>query len=159
MPASGFLNSAPATPTVTIASPEVEFGLSSVYLTSADFSATTLTLSNAGSLGFSLSGEHFVFTDSAFAGLTMLKTSDNFNLGGLTSSLVGNTLTIDYAGRGGGAIVDLYSAVFTFSGFSGGGGSGGGGSGVPLPAGAWAGLIGLAACGLVAARGRKSILA
>jgi hypothetical protein len=96
-------------------------------------------------------GSGRAFQDLAFIGLSVAKQSDTFLNGGVTDSLVGDALTIQWGGGGGVPANAPMSAVFNFSGFS----TGGGGGAVPLPAGAWAGLIGMAACGLVAAaRGR-----
>jgi hypothetical protein len=42
------------------------------------------------------------FTSAGFAGLTLSEVSDNFpNAGGVTASLVGNVLTLSWAGSGG----------------------------------------------------------
>src|SRR5687768_9819517 len=75
VPPQGFLNSPPGTPTVTIASPAIEYGFASSTQISADFDASTLTLSEQLPAAV-LEAQHFTFTDSAFAGLSITETLD-----------------------------------------------------------------------------------
>jgi len=99
---AGFGNSSGTT--VTIVDPGVEFGLNDgANLDTADLANTTLLISDtceanecAGNVSFMMT-----FTDTAFTGLTLAKISDSFVNGGLTGSLVGDTLTITWAGGGG----------------------------------------------------------
>jgi hypothetical protein len=139
VPPTGFLNSPPGTPTVTIASPAIEygFGFGSDTKISADFGANTLTLSEQIPAAL-LEAQHFTFTDSAFAGLSLTETSDTFSHGGVTGTLVGNTLSIEWPG-GPIAAPQHVTAVFTFS--------------VPEPASL--GLLGIAAVTLTARRPRR----
>lgn len=99
VPSSGYLNSAGGT-TVTIQDPAIEFG--AVFPTntdSADFNASQLTITDL-TTG---SGVNFAstmsFTDTAFRGLTLSKTSDSFT-GGVTGSLAGDIVTVSWARAG-----------------------------------------------------------
>jgi hypothetical protein len=155
----GTLNNAGTT--VTIATPAIEFGAKPTQFSevTANFTDTTLTLVFSSPTPANSGSWHFAFTDTAFAGLSLAKNTDTWD-GGLDFSLTGDVLAIDWAGQGvppdvtpldqvPGAI-NSQIAMFTFS-----QATGPGGGGVPLPAGAWAGLIALAACGLAAGRMRK----
>src|SRR5262249_46349231 len=86
--------------TVPIASPAVEFGTSDGTITiTADFTDTTLALvfvSGAEPTG--VQPEHFTFTDTAFTGLLIAKGTDTWANGGLSFSLTGDVLSINWAG-------------------------------------------------------------
>jgi hypothetical protein len=142
--------------TVTIGSPAIEFGYLSQFgpdMTQADFDATTLTISEtlAGGVGIFYFPHHFTFIDAALNGLTLMKVSDSFIGNGLTASLTGSLLTIDWAGAPVPPGTVIQSAVFSFS--DAGTNGGGGGSSAPLPRGASAGLIALAASSVALAAG------
>ena len=105
---SGYLNKTDGT-TVTIADPAVEFGFQDGNnLDTADFTDTTLTLTDV-SKSSSVSNT-YQFTNAAFAGLTLLKTSDTFT-GGVTANLDGTTLTIVAPEFG---LPGTYAATFSF---------------------------------------------
>lgn len=100
VPSTGYLNSSTATnsATVTIANPAVEFGFDDgANLDTANFTDNTLTITDTLA-GFGAAPFQMKFTDTAFAGLTLSKVSDNFDGSGITASLVGNVLTLNYAG-------------------------------------------------------------
>jgi PEP-CTERM motif len=61
----------------------------------ADFGSTTLVIQTvAGGSPTDFAPETFIFTDTAFVGLTLTKTGDTFP-GGLTATLVGDVLTVN----------------------------------------------------------------
>lgn len=140
VPASGYLNS--AGPTVTIAAPAVEFGFNdNVNLDMANFSASQFTIEDVVEAGAFDSAFTMVFTDSAFIGQSFTKVSDSFSNGGLTFSVSGNTLTVNWAG---GTVTtgDDYTSTFTVK-------------AVPEPS-AWAAVaMGAGALGLVLRRKRR----
>ena len=92
---AGFLNKT-ANP-VIVAEPAVEFGFQDGANTdTANLTATQLIVgdvSNGGASPFIMR-----FTSAGFAGLTLSEFSDSFPNGGVTGTLVGNVLTINFAG-------------------------------------------------------------
>ena len=107
---SGFLNTAGTT--VTIQNPAVEFGFDNGFnRNTTDFTDNGFTFSDRTTVG-SLA-LHLVFTDPAFAGLTLSKISDTFPGGGFSYSLVGNTITLDKTAFG--SDPKTYSAVFSLT--------------------------------------------
>jgi len=62
----------------------------------------------------SYNSQTYVFQDSAFVGATLTQLTNNFNNGGLTRTLVGNTLTFTYAG-GDAVAADLFVATFSIT--------------------------------------------
>jgi hypothetical protein len=149
----GFGNS--SSPTTKIVDPGIEFGLLSgggtvaspgIFSVTADFTGSTLQIAkNYADSG--LAGFEMTFTDPAFAGLTLTKTHDSFQNGGMTANLVGDTLTLVTApdciiGPGCGFSVDSQdTATFNLT-------------PVPLPADAWLLLTGLGGLGVFARRRR-----
>jgi hypothetical protein len=93
---AGYLNTAGTT--VTIATNAVEFGYSDGAVTvTADFTATQLVVTDH----VLLTGAHYnplqlVFSNTAFSSLATV--SDSFPNGGLTSSLSGNVITLNWSG-------------------------------------------------------------
>jgi hypothetical protein len=92
--------------TATIGDPIVEFGsligggtigVPGIASITADFSDSVLTLSKVFTDKIGIGGVQFVFSDAAFNGLSVSELLDNFEHGGVTANLVGNTLTIDLA--------------------------------------------------------------
>lgn len=122
-----------AGPTVTVASPAVEFGyLNQDGKVTADFDANSLNIT----IFFNgISPLHFTLKSSAFVGQTLSEISDGFPNGGMTGSLVGDTLTVDWAGN---TVFgsQTQSVVFNFS-----APAGPGPAGVPLPAAVYPGLV------------------
>lgn len=100
-PANGFVpagygNSDPGGITVTIGDPLIEFGYEDGANTNTvDFTDTGFTLQDV-SLSNSIAFP-YTFTDNAFNGLILAEISDNFP-GGIGFSLVGNTITLNFAG-------------------------------------------------------------
>ena len=141
VPASGYLNS--AGPTVTVASPAVEFGFNdNVNLDTVNFSASQFTIEDVVEAGPSDAPFTMTFTDSAFAGMSFVKATDFFP-GGLTYSVTGSTLTVNWAG-GTVATGDDYTSTFTVK-------------TVPEPS-AWAAVaMGTGALGLVLRRKRRVV--
>ena len=110
VPASGYLNS--AGPTVTVAAPAVEFGFNdNVNLDTVNFSASQFTIEDVVETGPFDAPFTMTFTDSAFAGMTFVKATDFFP-NGLTYSVSGTTLTVNWAG---GTVTagDDYTSTFT----------------------------------------------
>ena len=93
---SGFGNSSSPN-NVVISASQTEFGLAgSGAVVTADFTGNSLELKYVlGASLFSVSSRDFTFTDTAFAGLSLVETSDNFPSGGVTAGLVGNVLTLN----------------------------------------------------------------
>ena len=86
----GFANSSSAT--VNISAGQSEFGYQdSANFIVADFGSTTFLLSDFSTAGSA--SQSLTFTDSAFSGLSLVKTNDTYP-GGVTASLSGNTLTL-----------------------------------------------------------------
>jgi hypothetical protein len=105
----------------------------------ADFTSSMLTLSENIASGVNPAGFKTVFTDSAFSGLTLTKTSDSFAQGGITATLVGTTLTLTAGPNCSGSCTWSAAQTATFS-FT----------PVPLPAAGWLLLSGLGALGVFA---------
>ena len=100
---AGFGNSAPHGPNnVVVSASTVEFGFSDgVNSDTVDLTGNTITLSDVAIPNFGGTAAYAItLTDSAFAGLTLAKVSDSFP-GGVTASLSGSTVTINYAGTTG----------------------------------------------------------
>jgi len=97
----GFGNSSPNGPNnVVISAAQTEFGFSGNIVITADFTGNSLELKYVavGPFGENIGPQPFTFTDTAFAGLSIVGTSDNFPNGGVTASLVGNVLTLNAPG-------------------------------------------------------------
>lgn len=111
----GFLNT--AGPTVTIAEPAVEFGFDDgANLDTANFTATQLIIRDVVN-GAGASPWSMTFISTAFLGATLVEDSDSFPTGGATASLVGDTITVNWAGLPEGAAD--FSAVYNIR-FAGG---------------------------------------
>jgi hypothetical protein len=95
---SGYLNAAGIT--VTIAQPQIEFGyMDASNLDTANFTSNQLIVTDTVTLG--TLNWTMTFTDTAFAGLSFTKVSDTFTNGGVTGTLVGDTITVAWpAGTG-----------------------------------------------------------
>jgi hypothetical protein len=82
---------------VVISAAQTEFGFCALgcgsIMVTADFTGNSLDLKYVLAANFGLPPTTFTFTDTAFAGLSIVPTSDNFPLG-VTTSLVGNVLTL-----------------------------------------------------------------
>jgi hypothetical protein len=78
----------------TFASFGYNFGSSDGSVT-ADFTLSTLTITKVFPVTSGIGGDEFVFTDPAFSDLSVLKTQDSFDNGGVTAQLVGDTLTLN----------------------------------------------------------------
>ena len=95
VPFTGYLNAAGTT--VAVSAGAVEFGYDDgASLLSADFSGNQFTISDLIELSGPTNGFELTFTDLAFDGQSF-----NFSSGNAlpsSFSLVGNTLTLDYAG-------------------------------------------------------------
>ncbi len=99
VPSSGYLNSTGGT-SVTVQNSAIEFGAVFPSNTdSADFSASQLVISDLTKLTGTDSPFVMTFTDAAFTGLTLAKTSDSF-IGGVSSSLAGDVITVSWRGAG-----------------------------------------------------------
>jgi opacity protein-like surface antigen len=104
-PANGFVpsgfgnSSSPNNVPISVLPPTpIEFGFDngSGIAVTADFTGNSLELKYVlGASLFSVSSRDFTFTDTAFAGLSLVETSDNFPSGGVTAGLVGNVLTLN----------------------------------------------------------------
>lgn len=97
---AGFGNSTSTTATIptefafligggTVANPGIDSN-------TATFSDSTLVVSTLVNPLLSYTGFQMVFSDPAFTGLSVAKTSDNFVMGGLSESLAGDTLTLSW---------------------------------------------------------------
>ena len=95
--------------TVPISDTAVEFGFSDGYnFDTADFTAATLTLTDQVNNNGAVPWQQ-TFTDPAFSGV-ITKVSDTFDNGGVTASVSGDTITLNWAGTG---VTNVtYSAVF-----------------------------------------------
>lgn len=93
----GYLNTAGTT--VTIAEPQVEFGFDdTANRDTVDFTDTGLfAVDFVLSFGTDLSWV-MTFTDAAFVGGELSELSDDFPYGGVTATLVGDTITLSWAG-------------------------------------------------------------
>lgn len=98
---------------VTVATPGLEFAYvvdNAVYGVFANFIDTGVIIT-ADVVVPPASSWNMTFTSSAFIGLTLLEVSDDFVNGGVSSSLVGNTLTFEWAGTSLGP--DTFNAVYS----------------------------------------------
>lgn len=138
---AGFLNTAGAT--VTIADPQKEFGFSDgANDDSADFTDQGFIITdNVKTSAFNWTMK---FTDSAFAGLSLIEGGDNFPNGGVGCSLANTTITCNWAGTE--AIGD-FSASYRFE---------TDGGTIPTPEPASLTLLGLGLAGIVARRRNRS---
>lgn len=137
---AGYLNQSGTT--VSIASPAVEFGFDDGFNTdTANFSAFQFTIEDSVAGDGGAGAFTMTFVDAAFSGLTLNQATDFFP-GGLSYSLVGSTITINWAG---GPVLggDDYTSTFTLA-------------AVPEPS-TWA-LLGFGAvgAGVVALRRRQT---
>lgn len=99
--------------TTTIVYPGVEFGYADVFnRISANFGSLDLEITDQSLSPGTNNPEQFVFMDSAFVGLSLVPGSNNYPVG-FTSSLVGNTLTINAPAELLGTAT--YQAEFAFS--------------------------------------------
>jgi uncharacterized membrane protein len=104
VPTSGYLNS--FSPTVTISDSAVEFGYDDgASRISADFSGTHLTISDLIEIAGPTNSFQLLFTDSAFAGLSISNLSDTFPVG--SYSLAGDTITLNYPSENPSAVETL----------------------------------------------------
>jgi hypothetical protein len=96
---SGYGNSTPNNNVnVPIAPPTVTFGFNdTLSLITAAFNGNGLVVSDSVESTGAFNPFTMTFTDTAFTGLTLSKSSDNFP-SGVTSTLVGDTLTINWGG-------------------------------------------------------------
>jgi hypothetical protein len=152
---AGYGNSSSATATIT--DPGIEFAavsgggtLTDPGITgyATDFTGSTVTLTQYNNWPGTLSGFEQIFTDPAFAGLTVTKTSDDFANGPFMASLVGDTLTLSIAPN-----------CLIGSGCSGWGKEGVASwslTPVPLPAAAWLMLSGLTGLGAMVRKRRSA---
>lgn len=95
VPTTGYTNSSSQanSATVSITGNQIEFGFSdSANRDSANFNGGTLTITDVAT--GSGSTATYRFTDAAFAGLTLVETSDTFLNGGASATLIGTTLTV-----------------------------------------------------------------
>lgn len=96
VPASGYTNSSSNSNSATVViagGSQIEFGYADAANTdSADFNGGSLKIVDVSTSGGSTA--KYIFTDAAFAGLTLVETSDTFLNGGATATLVGTTLTV-----------------------------------------------------------------
>jgi hypothetical protein len=93
---AGFGNSAPHGPNnVVISASQTEFGLSPGFgfVATADFTGNSLDLKYVLPADLSVGALTFTFTDTAFAGLSIVPISDNFPPP-VTAGLVGDVLTL-----------------------------------------------------------------
>src|SRR5262245_5221034 len=94
---AGFLNT--VSPTVVIADPAQEFGFQDgANRDTADFTGTQLIVTDqvlAGGVNNSITMR---FTSAGFVGATLTEIADSFNAGGMTASVVGNVITLTWAG-------------------------------------------------------------
>ena len=112
---AGFGNSSPNGPNnVVISASQTEFGLNSPASPSteltADFTGNSLELKYVQPLTFFAVDFTFTFTDTAFAGLSIVPTSDNFP-SPVTAGLVGNVLTLSAQPTG----IGTFDAVFNIT--------------------------------------------
>jgi hypothetical protein len=92
----------------------IEFGFTeNGAVVTADFTGNSLDLKYVVPAGIDFLFAGFQFTDTAFAGLSIVETSDNFPSGGVTASLVGNVLTLSAPQTPVGPAT--FDAVFSFT--------------------------------------------
>ncbi|HEX4795821.1 MAG TPA: hypothetical protein VH370_18680 [Humisphaera sp.] len=89
----GFENSSSATVNISVGQSEFGYQDSANFIV-ADFGSTTFLLSDFSTNGSA--AQSLTFTDSAFSGLSLVKTNDTYP-GGVTASLSGNTITLSTA--------------------------------------------------------------
>jgi hypothetical protein len=116
---AGFGNSSPNDHIdVPISATQTEFGFCALgcgsILVTADFTGNSLDLKYVLAASFGLPPTTFTFTDTAFAGLSIAETSNNFPLG-VTTSLVGNVLTLFSDGTPLGPAPQTLEAVFSLT--------------------------------------------
>jgi hypothetical protein len=107
---AGFLNTASST--VTIGEPAVEFGYQDgANKDTANFTSNQLIVNDT--VFSSAFNWKMTFTDTAFSSLGLTKISDTFTNGGVTGTLVGDTITLTWAGTGSadGLLVATFNAV------------------------------------------------
>ena len=109
---AGCANSGLGSTTVTIADPTAEFCfLDTANRDTANFTDTTLTITDVSGGGAAPFAMSFLLAPGVVTSVSEL--SDNFAGSGLSASLVGNLLTIDWAtGAGTGG---TFSAVYAFN--------------------------------------------
>jgi hypothetical protein len=105
---AGYLNG--AGPTVTIATNAVEFGYNDgTVVITADFTENQLVVTDHPLLSGHYNPIQMAFTNPAFSSL--LSASDSFPYGGLTASLSGEVITLNWAG---GSVTDGQSLQAAF---------------------------------------------
>lgn len=116
-PANGFVPagySNQSGTTVTIAEPAVEFGFDdTANRDTANFSDFQLTIRDTLESGTGSSPWVMTFTDTAFAGLTLVETSDTYTNGGVTGTLSGNEITVSWNGASGTSGGTTFEATFS----------------------------------------------
>jgi hypothetical protein len=116
---AGFGNSSPNGPNnVVISASQTEFGLASPATSpassvTADFTGNSLELKYVQPLAAFAVVFTFTFTDTAFAGLSIVPISDNFP--GVTASLVGDVLTLNAPGTQFTSDTQTFDAVFSIA--------------------------------------------
>jgi hypothetical protein len=129
-------------PLTATVGPGVEFS-NFISLENIDVGDTTIRLTSlTGTAYISSTFNGYVFTFTGAPAITGVTADASSTFNPVNIAFTANTITVNYSG-----VADppqSFSQLdVTFAAT--------GGSSVPLPAGAWAGLIGLAACGLAAA--------
>lgn len=94
---AGNLNSSPGTNTVVISGSATEFGFQALSFVTADFSDTQLVISSYYGSPSTYAPWMMTFSSSAFTGQSLSLVSQTF-APGLTASLVGNLITINWEG-------------------------------------------------------------
>jgi PEP-CTERM motif len=105
-PANGFVptgfGNKTSGPTVTIANGIIEYGFADGANTdTAEFTNSTLSIGDVATTVAGAASFQMVFTNAALAGLSLTKINDTFGGTGLSGTLVGNTLTLTFAGGAG----------------------------------------------------------
>jgi hypothetical protein len=113
---AGFGNSSPNGPNnVVISASQTEFssspGFGAVF--TADFTGNSLDLKYVFPADVEAGAFTFTFTDTAFAGLSIVPISDNFP--GVTASLVGDVLTLNAPGTQFTSDTQTFDAVFSIA--------------------------------------------
>lgn len=125
--------------TVTISGSAIEFGYKDFANTdSADFTGSQLIVTDISVFGGLYNAWTMTLTDTVFASLS--KVSDNFVNGGVTGTLVGDVLTVSWAGGSLDAGTVTLQAVFNV---------------VSIPEPTTIALAGLGAAALMIARRRR----
>ncbi len=92
---AGFLNTAGST--VVISPTSTEFGFNDgLNMDTADFTGTTLTVTD--DVFNNAFNWVMTFTDPAFSGLSLVPGADTFTNGGVTGTLIGDTITLNWLG-------------------------------------------------------------